>query len=66
MQYVYYVKDYYEDMYGETVYITDTVKDARAFIDRYIDDTDGECDCVIEKHIDYSIMPDFAVPCEEG
>lgn len=66
MQYVYYVKDCYEDMYGETVYITEDEEDARAFIDRLIDDTDGECDCVIKKCIDYSIMPGFAVPCEEG
>lgn len=41
------VKDYYENLFGESVYVTNDLEDAKQFVEQFIDDTDGECNLKI-------------------
>lgn len=43
----YKVVDYYEDIFGETVYCSDNLNDCKRFVKQFDNDTDGECDLVI-------------------
>lgn len=42
------VRDYYENPFGEAVYVTDDIEDAYDFCGQYEYDTDGECDLIIK------------------
>lgn len=44
---MYEVKDYYENPFGETVYVADSIEDAVDFCQEYDEDTDGENNLII-------------------
>lgn len=45
----YTVYDFYENPFGEAVFVTDEKKEAEKFCDEYCDATDWECNLVIKE-----------------
>ena len=44
---MYKVRDYYETIFGETVYVADTVQDCYELCNEFAEETDGECNLII-------------------
>lgn len=55
------VVDYYESRFGETVYVSDDIRDCHDFCNQYEEDTDGENNLIIITPDGQRIEPEILV-----
>lgn len=62
---MYKVLDFYEEIFGETVYVADRLQDCYEFCSMFAEETDGECNLIIVTPHGNRIDPfDVLVECE--